>query len=159
MSIEGTPIGVIFSLIGSKGRFYSEIKEILFPSPIGVIFSLIWKIYKSSSYTWLFVSVSYRSYILSYLRLEHRLTKKIIKRFPSPIGVIFSLIKNLTKNMEYLRDGEFPSPIGVIFSLIMVEPFGVMDPKLVARFPSPIGVIFSLIFYKKGIFKEWKEKG
>ena len=27
------------------------------------------------------------------------------------------------------------------------------------RFPSPIGVIFSLIFYKKGIFKEWKEKG
>ena len=61
--------------------------------------------------------------------------------------------------MEYLRDGEFPSPIGVIFSLIMVEPFGVMDPKLVARFPSPIGVIFSLIFYKKGIFKEWKEKG
>ena len=76
------------------------------------------------------------------------------KKFLSPIEVIFSLIKNLTKNMEYLRDGEFPSPIGVIFSLIMVEPFGVMDPKLVARFPSPIGVIFSLI----GVMKMWKCK-
>ena len=30
-----------YRYFGSKGRFYSEIKEILFQSPIGVIFSLI----------------------------------------------------------------------------------------------------------------------
>ena len=37
--------------------------------------------------------------------------------FPSPIGVIFSLIlKN--KNFGGIKNETFPSPIGVIFSLI-----------------------------------------
>ena len=53
--------------------------------------------------------------------------------------------------------GWFPSPIGVIFSLIKITTNN--NGTKTAQFPSPIGVIFSLIFYKKGIFKEWKEKG
>ena len=39
------------------------------------------------------------------------------KWFPSPIGVIFSLIESINLFRELLKN-KFPSPIGVIFSLI-----------------------------------------
>ena len=38
------------------------------------------------------VSVSYRSYILSYFK-ENLDSTTLIRKFPSPIGVIFSLIR------------------------------------------------------------------
>ena len=38
--------------------------------------------------------------------------------FPSPLGVIFSLIKKKYDTIEFKEIYVFPSPLGVIFSLI-----------------------------------------
>ena len=88
--------------------------------------------------------------------------------FPSPLGVIFSLMLHKTfynpmqlvcfrllselYSLLCLADvlngrgvkNTFPSPLGVIFSLIQA---GYIDIEITAvhRFPSPLGVIFSLI--------------
>ena len=63
-----------------------------FPSPIGVIFSLIdYKIVDDIVTSSSNVSVSYRSYILSYT--DTNIVYLDISEFPSPIGVIFSLIR------------------------------------------------------------------
>jgi len=50
--------------------------------------------------------------------------------------------------MNLLKEWKFPSPLGVIFSLIIIA---VLEyGKLVyIGFPSPLGVIFSLILYSK----------
>ena len=63
--------------------------------------------------------------------------------FPSPIGVIFSLINNFFTCATF-KYSKFPSPIGVIFSLIQKVRIWIDNAKIF-RFPSPIGVIFSLI--------------
>ena len=86
-----SPIGVIFSLI--RGLMTAEeLMDTLFPSPIGVIFSLIYISIMLSAMVSILVSVSYRSYILTYL--THEMIKKLggNHKFPSPIGVIFSLM-------------------------------------------------------------------
>ena len=62
-------------------------------------------------------------------------------KFPSPLGVIFSLIKDADLLKECT---EFPSPLGVIFSLINMKKIK-RNKKEVFSFPSPLGVIFSLI--------------
>ena len=65
--------------------------------------------------------------------------------FPSPLGVIFSLIIDPqtleAKGLECL----FPSPLGVIFSLIRNKDDIQRHWKFQNEFPSPLGVIFSLI--------------
>ena len=62
------------------------------------------------------VSVSSRSYILSYYPiLLVCLVMNLM--FPSPLGVIFSLIFKLATS-ESSKFSLFPSPLGVIFSLI-----------------------------------------
>ena len=62
-----------------------------FPSPLGVIFSLIYP--KNSTFVFSEeVSVSSRSYILSYVLLLVRKEAGMNNKFPSPLGVIFSLI-------------------------------------------------------------------
>ena len=38
----------------------------------------------------------------------------------------------------------FPSPLGVIFSLMLVDK-GYIKQSLISEFPSPLGVIFSLM--------------
>ena len=87
-----SPIGVIFSLIMYINNL--KVAEVTFPSPIGVIFSLIrvkefLKKFKKSM-----VSVSYRSYILSYFcEFDEDIEDYTSISFPSPIGVIFSLIR------------------------------------------------------------------
>ena len=43
------------------------------------------------------VSVSSRSYILSYFNIHTVYKKMIAYKFPSPLGVIFSLIENKAK--------------------------------------------------------------
>ena len=63
--------------------------------------------------------------------------------FPSPIGVIFSLILNEKEFKNIEKAFKFPSPIGVIFSLISMYKFA--TGETINEFPSPIGVIFSLI--------------
>ena len=88
------------------------------------------------------VSVSYRSYILSYIEFVLCLGCYPDK-FPSPIGVIFSLINNFFTCATF-KYSKFPSPIGVIFSLIQKVRIWIDNAKIF-RFPSPIGVIFSLI--------------
>ena len=138
-----------------------------FPSPHGVIFSLI-EIVKTKKVMSVLVSVSSRSYILSYLELTMILLRMKHIQFPSPLGVIFSLISfgcyctrcwNIRLCFRLLSElysllyndsydyyeslTAFPSPLGVIFSLINLlfpEPVG---PTM--AFPSPLGVIFSLI--------------
>ena len=65
--------------------------------------------------------------------------------FPSPLGVIFSLIIiNFNKGGYQMYVKKFPSPLGVIFSLILLK-----EKKysmiIILTFPSPLGVIFSLI--------------
>ena len=65
------------------------------------------------------VSVSSRSYILSY---DVQIVVKVAacKKFPSPLGVIFSLISTHPLNHIDNYGSKFPSPLGVIFSLIFV---------------------------------------
>ena len=93
------------------------------------------------------VSVSSRSYILSYVKLVKKsLTILMINKFPSPLGVIFSLIKDV-KDLWYSNYSKFPSPLGVIFSLILIFQFYLVQKSFV--FPSPLGVIFSLILFQK----------
>ena len=41
--------------------------------------------------------------------------------FPSPIGVIFSLIQVVIVGLGFMVAVLFPSPIGVIFSLIIID--------------------------------------
>ena len=84
-----SPIGVIFFLIQTLEEIKEEAKA-AFPSPIGVIFFLINEMTLKPMI--LKVSVSYQSYILSYLT-EHGYTVLSFNlAFPSPIGVIFFLI-------------------------------------------------------------------
>ena len=118
----------------------ASVASLAFPSPLGVIFSLIiggfiyvriyWRVSVSSrSYILSYklkmnllelnimkVSVSSRSYILSYLIIVNCCFKVFV--FPSPLGVIFSLIGDSKLVVEYWSNGAFPSPLGVIFSLI-----------------------------------------
>ena len=63
------------------------------------------------------VSVSSRSYILSYIVYTYKVLTASYG-FPSPLGVIFSLIKIFLKNAWHFLKSMFPSPLGVIFSLI-----------------------------------------
>ena len=71
-------------------RLLKNFKSYWFPSPIGVIFFLINEMTLKPMI--LKVSVSYQSYILSYLT-EHGYTVLSFNlAFPSPIGVIFFLI-------------------------------------------------------------------
>ena len=66
-------------------------------------------------------------------------------KFPSPLGVIFSIIKIKKELKGYEKTRLFPSPLGVIFSLIFI---GTWDECIdYIEFPSPLGVIFSLIVY------------
>ena len=64
------------------------------------------------------VSVSYRSYILSYGKYEISYAYDDLLKFPSPIGVIFFLMYNIKMLQGHLKNNMFPSPIGVIFFLI-----------------------------------------
>ena len=73
-----------------------------FPSPIGVIFSLIGEIRIHKTNTKInIVSVSYRSYILSYVDGFQIYMPSVYEAFPSPIGVIFSLISGLVLFMRF----------------------------------------------------------
>ena len=96
------------------------------------------------------VSVSSRSYILSYYIFKTAVPSINFIWFPSPLGVIFSLMKkqdliNLAGNLK------FPSPLGVIFSLIgLISKTNIIEFKV--KFPSPLGVIFSLIRLKTFLF-------
>ena len=86
--------------------------------------------------------------------------------FPSPLGVIVSLIEELL-DISYDQIG-FPSPLGVIFSLIddifyiaddgnfcfrllselySLLCWAVVEVENIFGFPSPLGVIFSLIHH------------
>ena len=65
-----SPLGVIFSLIDDFIEFKSDIIE-MFPSPLGVIFSLMrGRMDALGIYVGVIVSVSSRSYILSYMLLN-----------------------------------------------------------------------------------------
>ena len=91
-----------------------------FPSPIGVIFSLIGEIRIHKTNTKInIVSVSYRSYILSYeMRIPENI-KLIIAQFVS-VSYWSYILSYLMEDL-YFKSEEakmFPSPIGVIFSLI-----------------------------------------
>ena len=65
------------------------------------------------------VSVSSRSYILSYSNNESNFHLEN-DAFPSPLGVIFSLILGIDDCVRLLTNNKFPSPLGVIFSLIKI---------------------------------------
>ena len=149
-----------------------------FPSPIGVIFFLISKRCLFWNSRWWIVSVSYRSYILSYedytdevvftgsirisvsyrsyilsyfYNLDSYTTKDGI-RFPSPIGVIFFLIKSLNLIIQSLI-------LTIWNEIIVAITMSVSDRSYIRScifkmyllqnstilFPSPIGVIFFLI--------------
>ena len=80
----------LYSLLLELDGIYKT--ENMFPSPIGVIFSLIFGNYTKYARI-LPVSVSYRSYILSYQKNIAKTNRISNIRFPSPIGVIFSLMR------------------------------------------------------------------
>ena len=76
------------------------------------------------------------------------MVRKFYKRkFPSPYGVIFILMKLLSiteKEFKLL----FPSPYGVIFILIITGEIKGIELDVLVKFPSPYGVIFILIYNK-----------
>ena len=97
-----SPIRVIFSLMLNRVLASGNTESAKFPSPIGVIFSLIGEIRIHKTNTKInIVSVSYRSYILSYLMEDLYFKSEEAKMFPSPIGVIFSLISGLVLFMRF----------------------------------------------------------
>ena len=89
-----------------------------------------------------FVSVSYWSYILSYLMEDLYFKSEEAKMFPSPIGVIFSLIfwLNICRYLSICYHFRLLSELYSHLFCTLIEP--IIE---IARFPSPIGVIFSLI--------------
>ena len=64
------------------------------------------------------VSVSSRSYILSYMQFISAKAPNTFEKFPSPLGVIFFLIL-LPFPHIHSDYQQFPSPLGVIFFLIL----------------------------------------
>ena len=116
------------------------------------------------------VSVSSRSYILSYVQEKHNLHKNILefKVSVSSRSYILSYMTSWSTHRMYVSR-QFPSPLGVIFSLIWLpevriecmfldsfrllsELYSLLYRDVIARslkalkeFPSPLGVIFSLI--------------
>ena len=138
-----------------------------FPSPIGVIFSLIFKItlYNIAIYSFrllselyshlfhldilivtmlLILSVSYRSYILTYFSIMSiSKCNTSFFFFPSPIGVIFSLISKLAKVCYISR-----TCTSVSYRSYILTYFYIWMKNNIHKttLPSPIGVIFSLIF-------------
>ena len=150
-----SPLGVIFSLICKRNLLLRVKICLLFPSPLGVIFSLI---YMKFTYSLYINYISFRLLSELYSLLLSEFTQSDIDNaplgFPSPLGVIFSLI---IKEIHPLNAIKFPSPLGVIFSLI----YSVTDaqPFLVVEFPSPLGVIFSLIVYKSYIADQMDAQG
>ncbi len=96
-------------------EFVNGVKEFMFPSPIGVIFSLIvsWAVGTEKEKK---VSVSYRSYILSYAGYVYG---QLVRNRFRLLSELYSLLYTIEECLE-LQD-RFPSPIGVIFSLIYEE--------------------------------------
>ena len=90
LSLFPSPLGVIFSLMFIR-KYIRNKRKWEFPSPLGVIFSLICYPREYKCFKRMLVSVSSRSYILSYDIYKYNLEEHYIK-FPSPLGVIFSLI-------------------------------------------------------------------
>ena len=70
-------------------------------------------------------------------------SERFDKEFPSPLGVIFSLMSIIASG-ALLGSNRFPSPLGVIFSLIKIQ-LKLWKIGELKMFPSPLGVIFSLI--------------
>ena len=112
-----SPHGVIFSLIKQKITIATK-KE--FPSPVGVMFSLILKNEKVlSAKKFKNVSVSSRSYILSYFNSIPTI-QPLFKVSVSSWSYILSYI-NLSFQVEIIHHKMLPSPLGVIFSLIRIS--------------------------------------
>ena len=112
-----------FRLLSELYSFlYMNKKEIIlilkrFPSPIGVIFFLMDCVWYDD-YRDEYVSVSYRSYILSYIKTCFRVLNKLQDL---RVSVSYrSYILSYYERMFYLQKHfwKFPSPIGVIFFLI-----------------------------------------
>ena len=161
-----SPLGVIFSLIIKK--MMMEVYYLKkFPSPLGVIFSLIQRVFmfirifkiklvsvSSRSYILSYigirkneektiscsVSVSSRSYILSYENKENWIINLVQFAFPSPLGVIFSLIYDVKNDASIYLSFRLLSEL---YSLLLLV--GVYTTIKALLFPSPLGVIFSLI--------------
>ena len=70
--------------------------------------------------------------------------------FPSPLGVIFSLIKGV-KKIDKIEDiNKFPSPLGVIFSLIyLYQHIDRYNNSFCFRLLSEL---YSLLYYTQKIF-------
>jgi len=115
-----SPLGVIFSLIVKQTISIGSYTR-RFPSPLGVIFSLI---KNGDSPTTGYMISCFRLlselYSLLCIFLLILLSIKIVSLFPSPLGVIFSLI-HLHKYPYHPFLSSFPSPLGVIFSLICLS--------------------------------------
>ena len=102
-----------------------------------------------------------------------------LNKFPSPLGVIFSLIYKKGEFMIKIKN-VFPSPLGVIFSLIRKKQQLLMSYQvgfrllselysllsfilfllilIILLFPSPLGVIFSLICWIDFILRGYKNE-
>ena len=90
-----SPLGVIFSLIQLNRIHCSKHLQCLFPSPLGVIFSLI---ISSIPNLHIFKYIGFRLLSELYSLLSTNClfyTKSSFNKFPSPLGVIFSLIKQV----------------------------------------------------------------
>ena len=81
----------LYSLL-SQGQRVIPGGQPQFPSPLGVIFSLMFAEGEDEDTPEFRVSVSSRSYILSYYLLNPTNVEGVSVKFPSPLGVIFSLI-------------------------------------------------------------------
>ena len=89
-----------------------------------------------------YVSVSSRSYILSYMHKLIYLNEFIKRVFPSPLGVIFSLIRCLWKFCKLFTICF--RLLSELYSLLFKNSIKLIDDDD-DLFPSPLGVIFSLM--------------
>ena len=96
-----SPLGVIFSLIKISDRV-GNWGWICFRL-LSELYSLLFYIYPEQQYSCHYlVSVSSRSYILSYSINAFTISDILTSLFPSPLGVIFSLIFNSIFSALYI---------------------------------------------------------
>ena len=134
----------LYSLL-YKNKYFHHLLYRKFPSPLGVIFSLIRRYYyEKNGISW-FVSVSSRSYILSYLTLYLEDIK--VKLCFRLLSELYSLLCKLERFWKWLKKLVSVSSRSYILSYTIS--IVVLLCVAASLFPSPLGVIFSLILYSK----------
>ena len=136
-----SPLGVIFSLICWIDFILRGYKNEIGFRLLSELYSLL---YNSNCCFYIISIICFRllSELYSLLFLKNINGKKVVIESFRLLSELYSLLWIWSKSVSISIIFMFPSPLGVIFSLIYI--FFIWT-KFFIQFPSPLGVIFSLI--------------